>query len=172
MPEISEPAVHNISQEPESEEPETAEAPAAEEETETSQPLPMTDATIRLDDISQIEAVPFHEELSREEPVTGEPAQEPQTVPEAEPEEEPTEPVIPPPIVFRPRSRLRELKKQLVAGPEKRYYELSEQGLGMAFAVGDYGVASVRRLPRTRSQPRASRSSRLRRKRRHLLPAP
>lgn len=36
----------------------------------------------------------------------------------------------PPPIVFTPRSRLRELKKKLVAGPEKRYYELSEMGVG------------------------------------------
>lgn len=34
------------------------------------------------------------------------------------------------PIVFRPKSRLRELKRKLVAGPEKRYYELSELGLG------------------------------------------
>ena len=36
----------------------------------------------------------------------------------------------PPPILFAPRSRLKELKKQLVAGPEKRYYELSEIGTG------------------------------------------
>ena len=34
------------------------------------------------------------------------------------------------PIVFRPRSRLGELKRKLVAGPEKRYYELSETGVG------------------------------------------
>lgn len=34
----------------------------------------------------------------------------------------------PQPIVFQPKSRLRELKRKLVAGPEKRYYELSEQG--------------------------------------------
>ena len=34
------------------------------------------------------------------------------------------------PIPFVPKSRLRELKKQLVAGPEKRYYELSEIGVG------------------------------------------
>ena len=40
------------------------------------------------------------------------------------------ETVIPPPIVFTPRSRLKELKKQLVSGPEKRYYELSEIGTG------------------------------------------
>ncbi len=37
---------------------------------------------------------------------------------------------IPAPIVFTPRSRLKELKKQLVSGPEKRYYELSEIGTG------------------------------------------
>ncbi len=38
---------------------------------------------------------------------------------------------IPEPILFQPRgSRLRELKKKLVAGPEKRFYELSEQGTG------------------------------------------
>ena len=38
--------------------------------------------------------------------------------------------VAPAPIVFTPRSRLKELKKKLVAGPEKRYYELEGQGLG------------------------------------------
>ena len=37
----------------------------------------------------------------------------------------------PAPIPFSsPRSRLRELKKQLVNGPEKRYYALSEAGIG------------------------------------------
>jgi len=41
-----------------------------------------------------------------------------------------TEEFIPAPIVFTPRSRLKELKKQLVSGPEKRYYELSEIGTG------------------------------------------
>ena len=34
------------------------------------------------------------------------------------------------PIVFKPKSRLREMKRQLVAGPERRYYELSEIGVG------------------------------------------
>ena len=34
------------------------------------------------------------------------------------------------PIVFRPKSRLHELKHKLVEGPEKRYYQLSELGLG------------------------------------------
>lgn len=35
----------------------------------------------------------------------------------------------PQPIIFKPRSRLQELKQKLVAGPERRYYELMEQGL-------------------------------------------
>lgn len=49
-----------------------------------------------------------------------------------EPEyEQPIGEYVPPqPIVFHPRSRLRELKRKLVAGPEKRYYELAELGLG------------------------------------------
>ena len=46
----------------------------------------------------------------------------------AEPAFEVEEEYIPSPILFTPRSRLRELKKQLVAGPERRYYELSEMG--------------------------------------------
>lgn len=33
-------------------------------------------------------------------------------------------------ILYNPRTRLRELKRKLVAGPEKRYYELSEIGAG------------------------------------------
>lgn len=49
-----------------------------------------------------------------------------------EPEyEQPMGEYIPPqPIVFQPRSRLHELKKKLVEGPEKRFYELSEMGVG------------------------------------------
>ena len=43
--------------------------------------------------------------------------------------EQPMGEYIPPqPILFHPRSRLRELKRKLVAGPERRYYELSEMG--------------------------------------------
>lgn len=49
-----------------------------------------------------------------------------------EPEyEQPMGQYVPPqPIVFHPKSRLRELKRKLVNGPEKRYYELSEKGVG------------------------------------------
>jgi len=38
--------------------------------------------------------------------------------------------VPPQPIQFQPRSRLKELKRKLIEGPEKRYYELAEQGVG------------------------------------------
>lgn len=46
----------------------------------------------------------------------------------AEPAFQTEETFIPAPIVFTPRSRLKELKKKLVAGPENRYYALSEVG--------------------------------------------
>ena len=38
--------------------------------------------------------------------------------------------VPPEPILFRPRSRLGELKRKLMEGPEQRYYALSEKGVG------------------------------------------
>ena len=37
---------------------------------------------------------------------------------------------IPEPVIHRPKSRLRELRQKLVNGPERRYYALSEQGVG------------------------------------------
>lgn len=76
------------------------------------------------------------EQVQEEE--TAEPARE--ELPEgAEPFGEQWEPqydqpmgeyVPPEPIVFRPRSRLHDLKRKLIAGPERRYYALAEQGLG------------------------------------------
>lgn len=49
-----------------------------------------------------------------------------------EPEyEQPMGEYVPPqPIQFQPRSRMRELKRKLIAGPEKRFYELTEKGVG------------------------------------------
>lgn len=122
--------------------------PAAEEP--KSQPVPLEntvvfgspvddenalreDATVRLDDISR---------ALKESADTGgakkekEPASEPESIEpfsqEWEPEyEQPMGEYVPPrPIQFRPRSRLQELKRKLIAGPEKRYYEISENGFG------------------------------------------
>ncbi len=73
----------------------------------------------------------------------------PQTGPEAQPQSAPTEPqpepfsagwepqydqpigeyVPPEPIIFRPRSRLGELKRKLMEGPERIFYAVSEKGV-------------------------------------------
>ena len=50
--------------------------------------------------------------------------------PAAEPAFDVPEEFIPSPILFQPKSQLKDLKKQLVAGPEKRFYALSEIGVG------------------------------------------
>ena len=74
-----------------------------------------------------------------EEPEEEELPPEPQPEPEVEPFSEEWEPEydepmgdypIPEPIVFRPRSRLKELRQKLVNGPERRYYTLTEKGVG------------------------------------------
>ena len=97
----------------------------------------LTDATIRLDTTKFT-----HGTVHNAQPLD-EPNDEPTPVPEQtpaedafegdwEPEyEQPIGEYIPPqPIIFHPRSRLRELKKKLVSGPERRYYELSGKGIG------------------------------------------
>jgi len=58
--------------------------------------------------------------------------------------EQPMGEYVPPqPIAFRPRSRLTELKQKLIAGPEKRFYELSEQGVGKLQAAIFFSVLVV-----------------------------
>ena len=94
---------------------------------------PDMEQTRRFNLVSQ----PQEEEILPEIPVEQKPAVEPYSE-RWEPEYE--QPIgeyeIPEPIVFRPKSRLGELKKKLVAGPEKRFYELSELGLGkLQFAI-------------------------------------
>ncbi len=94
------------------------------------------DETVRFGPISD-ETVPFTPLQEEPEEVTVyRPAKQ---VPQAEPfsqdwepeYEEPIGDYIPPePIVFRPKNRLRELKRKLIEGPEKRYYELEEMGTG------------------------------------------
>ena len=106
--------------------------------------------TIRLDPEDLVQAVKkaaavsgdtmVFEPVGEAESETAENAAPEQPVPEgAEPfsknwephYEEPIGEYVPPePIVFRPRSRLSELKKKLVAGPERRYYALAEDGVG------------------------------------------
>lgn len=84
--------------------------------------------TIRMD-------LPHAEEEPEEEPAQVLPPKEEGAEPfseDWEPDyEQPIGDYVPPrPILFRPRSKIHELKRKLVAGPERRYYELSEQGVG------------------------------------------
>lgn len=100
-------------------------APVGAEEKET----PVTQETVRFTPAGG-------EKEETPKPLIYQAADEP---PKAEPYSEEWEPeyeqpiseyVPQEPIVFRPKSRLHELKHKLVEGPEKRYYQLSEMGVG------------------------------------------
>ena len=99
----------------------------------------MTEETVRMSPVVTGDTVPLETlgemEAPAEAPAPVEEAPQEQAEPFSEnwePEyDEPMGEFTPPaPIVFRPKQRLRELKKKLIAGPEKRYYDLNELGLG------------------------------------------
>ena len=101
-----EPAEEPAQEQPEAvEEPTMVFSPVAEEPAAEAEPEVPSDDTV---------AIPTAEDAA----------------PAVEPAFDVPEEFIPSPILFQPRSRLKELKKKLVAGPEKRYYELSEIGVG------------------------------------------
>lgn len=113
----------------------------------------MTEETVRIDSaaISALSATAEKPDASMDDatiafsPVTeadenAQPASRKSEIPEgAEPfsagwepkYDEPIGEYVPPePIVFQPHSRLHEMKKKLIAGPERRYYALLEEGIG------------------------------------------
>ncbi len=97
---------------------------AAENEAQSEAADP--DDTIRVDDlISQLSDEEDHT-VSEDTTIRMDPLE----LETAEEEEEILTRKEAPRTVYNPRVRLRELKKKLVAGPEKRYYELSEVGVG------------------------------------------
>ncbi len=108
---------------PEEEEPEAVPAEPEEPVVEIIPPVEVSE---------QPENIPA-EETPAETPETPQTPEAPEAFTDKwEPEfEQPMGEYVPPqPIIFQPRSRLRELKRQLIAGPEKLYYELAEKGLG------------------------------------------
>lgn len=119
----------------------TAEEVAEPEEPAEEPPAPVTEATIRLDKIPDtVGKVRNAQHIDDEDEPMVPPIQEEGAEPyseEWEPEyEQPISEYVPQPVIPFSRSRLRELKKKLVAGPEKRYYALSEHGLGkLQFAI-------------------------------------
>lgn len=124
-----------LAQEDDASEEEIAEAiqeeiPAAEEtiriDLPKHEPVPndMSD-TVRLDAVEQLT-----QEVTQEQPAKPE-KEEPYSKNWQPEYEQPIGEYVPPqPIIFHPRSRLRELKRKLVAGPERRYYEINEIGFG------------------------------------------
>ena len=123
-----------------------AEVFAAEPAKETASNTEIPSDTIRLERIADArskapEAEPAEEEQSEAAAET-EPeveVDETKAIPVAEVQEKVAEPApveekplqeVKPPIVYDPRARIRELKRKLVAGPEKRYYDLTEIGVG------------------------------------------
>lgn len=128
---VEEPVQEEVPEEPVQEE--TPEEPAQEELPEQKRDT-VTFDTVRIDKIPDVQgqvrvAAPIEDEPEELAPETqeAEPFSE-----QWEPEyEQPISEYIPQgPLTFRPKSRLREIKKKLVAGPEKHYYALSEQGVG------------------------------------------
>ena len=132
-----------VVKEPESAEALPEEAPAGTASEPDAENLPETvPAPVPDGDTVLFAAVPEEADAAAEEEAVEFVPDETQRIPEADPA--PTQKVsvaaepafaveeefTPPPILFAPQSRLKELKKQLVAGPEKRYYELSEIGTG------------------------------------------
>lgn len=101
----------------EAEEAPALETPAPEEPEDFSD-------TVRLDHLSDAirETEPEAEPVEPSDPSEGDA--------ESESAPEPTDAPTPEPIPFSPREQLRALKMKLIAGPEKRYYELEELGLG------------------------------------------
>ena len=105
--------------------------PAAMEELDIGQVFPEEDDTqdaaadssdtVRIDALSDV-----HSDTSDEAPAGQEPDAERDSVDAGSEEAQPAREPIP----FSPRARLRELKTKLIAGPEKRYYELEEIGIG------------------------------------------
>ena len=151
----TEPASEAESETPE--EPEIPEAETPAQEATEAPPAPkkekVTGDTVRLDHIADAVAAaeaknPAKDEAPAEDPQS--PEEEDAAAEEAADEEEKSSPepfseqwepeydqpmgeYIPPrpePIPFNPRQRLRELKRKLIAGPEKRYYDLCEIGVG------------------------------------------
>lgn len=126
-------------------EPEAEAEPESPVQTEPS--VNLSDDTVRIDTDalpkgSYTNAVPIDDEAEEipEEILEETPVEDTSAEPFSdrwEPEyEQPMGKYIPPqPILIHPQSRLRELKKKLVAGPEKRYYQLTEKGTGKLQAL-------------------------------------
>ena len=104
---------------------------SAEEEEPIEEEIPVEES--ETEEEASEEAEESEEEEDEEEDESGGSEEAEEAAEEAEEDDDENDEVeltYLPPLIFRPKSRLAELKRQLVAGPEKRYYELSEIGVG------------------------------------------
>ena len=115
----------------------TVEVPTVPEAEESADEAEDADDTIRVDNLKDIVIpAPVEDNAQPVAEASGDTLRMDPVSPDVPKEQTPDEEIVaPPPILLHPRSRLRELKKKLVAGPEKRYYELSEIGLGRVQAA-------------------------------------
>ena len=128
----------NLTEQAEEEEVAAEETPEEQIAEESRDKTPdMSGDTIRLDAPELLHGVAHDAERIDDEEETQEVPQPQEEEPPAftegwEPEyEQPMgEYVHPKPIVFPTRAESREMKRKLVIGPEKKYYELTEKGLG------------------------------------------
>ena len=101
----------------------------SEEETISETEEPVTGDTVRLDTLAVIEAA----DEATEDAIHVDDEEEAEAAEEADAESEGSEDEevkAKEPIPFNPRAKLRDLKRKLIAGPEKQYYDLSEIGVG------------------------------------------
>ena len=147
--ETVEEAAEEIAEEiPEEEEP-VEEQP--EEVPEEKPATSVTSDTIRMDTIQFAKgavhnAQPLEEEEEEIAPAVEQVQEQADPFAEGwEPEyEQPIAEYVPPrPILVHPRSRLKELKSKLVAGPEKLYYKLLEKGVGRLQAAIFFSILVV-----------------------------
>lgn len=113
--------------EPEQKETVQEEVEEAEEPAEPEGAPASLEDTVRLDNLAEVsgEKVAYGKAMDDATARIGSIWDE-----EADEDEDSVEIKFPAPIVFRPKQRLRDLKRDLIAGPEKRYYELAELGVG------------------------------------------
>lgn len=110
--------------------------PVKEAVEETAEEAIISDDTIRLDSAELLKGVVHDAQHIDDEQEAEQPANQEEEKPaftgEWEPEyEQPMGQYVPPqPIVFPTRAESREMKRKLIVGPEKKYYELTEKGLG------------------------------------------
>ena len=127
-PKPEEPEI-SIPEPPASQEPAPESQPEPEPESlpeEPEEPAPETLEQTQVQEDATMVFTPGDEVEAQPEPD----ADSTQQVPPISQEETPEPQEPPAPIVFNPRARLKDLRKKLVAGPEKRYYELASLGLG------------------------------------------